>query len=151
MKKIIPNLWFQGNAEEAIAFYLSVFKGGKVLSKAYYPIDGLADFQKKFAGQVISIDFELLDQRFVAINAGPEFSFNEAISFAIFGKDQEEIDYYWNALVQDGGAESVCGWLKDKYGLSWQVHPHNIDELVKRPGGFEKMMKMKKIIIADFH
>ena len=152
MPNIVPNLWFNGNAEEAINFYLTVFPDGKKIATTYYPTEGLADFQKDFAGKVLTIEFELLGQRFVAINAGHEFTFNESVSFAITCKDQAEIDYYWEALTKDGGKESVCGWLKDKYGLSWQVAPEGFDKkLAENPEAFEKMMTMKKIIIADFN
>ena len=150
MQKITPNLWFKGNAKEAVDFYLSVFPESKIIVMHYYPTEGLADFQKEFAGKILTIEFELLGQRFVAINAGNEFTFNEAVSFAIPCKDQKEIDYYWDTLSKNGGQESVCGWLKDKYGLSWQVYHEGIDEWVKDPKAFAKMMTMKKIIIADF-
>lgn len=151
--KIIPNLWFDANAEEAVSYYISVFKGGKILKTTYYPNsaeEGLADFQQDFAGKVLTVEFEILGMRFIAINAGPHFKFNEAVSFMIPCKDQMEIDYYWEALTAGGGEESVCGWLKDKYGLSWQVCPENWAELNKRPGAFRKMMGMKKLIIAEF-
>ncbi len=151
MQKIIPNLWFDNNAEEAVNYYLTVFKDGKINQTNYYPTEGLADFQKDFAGKVLTIEFEILGQTFVAINAGPDFSFTEAVSFLINCKDQEEIDYYWDALTKDGGQESVCGWLKDKYGLSWQVAPEDIDKLVQNPNSFANMMKMKKIIIEDLN
>ena len=153
MQKIIPNLWFDKNAQEAAAYYLSVFKDGKIINTTYYPnseSEGLADFQRDFAGKVLTVEFEILGMRFIGINAGPEFKFNEAISLMIPCKDQAEIDYYWETLTSGGGQESVCGWLKDKYGLSWQVAPENWEELNKRPGAFKKMMGMKKIIIADF-
>ncbi len=88
--------------------------------------------------------------QFVGINGGPLFTFNESVSFMISCEDQAEIDYYWEALTSDGGEESVCGWLKDKYGLSWQVCPQNMEELINKPNAFKKMMGMKKIIIADF-
>jgi predicted 3-demethylubiquinone-9 3-methyltransferase (glyoxalase superfamily) len=149
MQKIIPNLWFKGNAKEAVDFYLSVFPESKIHATHYYPKEGLADFQKDFAGKVLTIEWEMLGQRFVAINAGDEFTFNESVSFAITCKDQKEIDYYWDVLTKNGGEESVCGWLKDKYGLSWQVAPEGIDKLVENPKAFTNMMKMKKIIIAD--
>jgi len=153
MQKIIPNLWFDKNAQEAAAYYLSVFKDGKIINTTYYPnseSEGLADFQRDFAGKVLTIEFEIMGMRFIGINAGPEFKFNEAISLMIPCKDQAEIDYYWETLTSGGGQESVCGWLKDKYGLSWQVAPENWEELNKRPGAFKKMMGMKKIIIDDF-
>lgn len=149
MQKIIPNLWFAGNASEAVEFYLSVFKDSKSIRTTYYPEKGLADFQKSLAGKVLTIDFELNGQPFVAINAGDEFKFTEAISFAIMCKDQEEIDYYWSKLSANPSFEQ-CGWCKDKYGLSWQVVPANMEVLMEKPGAFEVMMKQKKIVIAEY-
>lgn len=152
-QKITPNLWYNGNAKEAVDFYLSVFPEGKMVGTSYYPKtqeEGLADFQLELAGKVLTVDFELFGMRFTAINAGPEFTFNESVSFLVTCKDQTEIDYYWEKLTADGGAESVCGWCKDKYGLNWQVCPENMEELMAKPGSFAKMMEMKKLIIADF-
>lgn len=151
--KIIPNLWFDGNAKEAAEYYVSVFPDGKIINTTYYPkteAEGLASFQKEFAGKVLTVEFEIKGMQFIGINAGPLFKFNESVSFMISCKDQAEIDYYWNKLTSDGGEESVCGWLKDKYGLSWQVCPESWEELNKKPGAFKKMMGMKKIIVADF-
>lgn len=151
-QKITPNLWFDGNAQEAVEFYLSVFSDGKILSTEYYPNsaeEGLADFQKDLAGKVLTIAFEIAGMQFLAINAGPDFTFNEAVSFAIACKDQQEIDYYWEKLSSDPAAEQ-CGWCKDQFGLSWQVVPENVDELLKKPGAFAHMMKMKKLVINDF-
>lgn len=142
-------MWFAGNASEAVEFYVSVFHDSKIIQTAYYPKKGLADFQKAFAGKVLTIDFELNGQRFVAINAGDNFKFTEAVSFAIFCKDQQEIDYYWSKLSADSAAEQ-CGWCKDKYGLSWQVVPANMDELMKKPGAFDVLMKQKKIRIDEY-
>ena len=153
MKKITPNLWFDGNAKEAVDFYVTTFPDSKIISIEYYPNSedkGLADFQKDLAGKVLTVEFELSGNPFVAINAGPEFKFTEAVSFSIPCEDQAEIDYYWNALTADGGTESQCGWCKDKYGLSWQVVPKNTEELMKRPNAFANLMQMKKIIITDF-
>lgn len=153
MNKIIPNLWFDHNAQEAVDIYLSIFKDGKIIRTTYYPKsknDGLADFQQDLAGKVLTIEFEILDMRFIGINAGPHFTFSEAISLMIPCQDQSEIDYYWESLTANGGQESVCGWLKDKFGLSWQICPAHWEELNKKPGAFKKMMGMKKIIIADF-
>jgi predicted 3-demethylubiquinone-9 3-methyltransferase (glyoxalase superfamily) len=152
MKKITPNLWFDGNAQEAVDFYLSVFPDSKIISTTNYPKsaeEGLADFQLNLAGKVLTIEFELSGNGFVAINAGPEFKFNEAVSFSIPCEDQKEIDYYWEKLSVVPESEQ-CGWCKDKCGLSWQVVPKNMEELMKRPGAFAKMMKMGKIVIADF-
>ncbi len=149
MKKITPNLWFDHNAEEAVDFYLSVFPDSRIVSTVYYPKsvnEGLADFQKEFAGKVLTIDFELSGNRFVAINAGPEFKFNESVSFLVPCKDQQEIDFYWEQLSTAKESEQ-CGWCKDKYGLSWQIVPENMEELMKNPGAFAKLMNMHKIDI----
>lgn len=152
MNKITPNLWFDGNAKEAVDFYVSVFPDSKVISTAYYPNsteEGLADFQLNLAGKELTIEFELSGQHFTAINAGPEFKFNEAVSFAIACEDQDEIDYYWGKLSKVPESEQ-CGWCKDQYGLSWQIVPKNMDELMERPGAFAKLMEMKKIVVAEF-
>ena len=152
MKNITPNLWFDGNAKEAVEFYVSVFPNSKVISTIYYPNsaeEGLADFQLNLAGKVLTIDFELSGTRFTAINAGPEFKFNESVSFSIPCENQKEIDYYYDKLSAVPESE-VCGWCKDKYGLSWQVVPKNMEELMKRPHAFANLMKMKKIVIEDF-
>lgn len=150
MKKLItPNLWFDGNAKEAVDFYVSVFPDSKIISTTNYPHEGLADFQKDLAGKVLTIEFELSGNRFMAINAGPEFKFNESISFSIPCLDQNEIDYYWDKLSSVPASEQ-CGWCKDKYGLSWQIVPQNMEELMSRPNAFANLMAMKKIIIAKF-
>lgn len=152
MQKITPNLWFDHNAKEAVDFYVSVFPDSKIISTTYYPKteeEGLADFQKDLAGEVLTIEFELNGNRFLAINADSTFKFTEAVSFEIDCKDQEEIDYYWEKLSSVPESEQ-CGWCKDQYGLSWQVVPENWDELLKKPGAFQKMMQMKKLVIADF-
>lgn len=151
-QKITPNLWFDGNAKEAVAYYVSVFPDSRVVHTAYYPdsaADGLADFQKDLAGKPLVIEFELASQRFAAINAGPEFKFNEAVSFSISCKDQQEIDYFWEKLSSVPESEQ-CGWCKDRFGLSWQVVPENMGDLMKRPKAFAHMMHMKKIVINDF-
>ena len=152
MQKIVPNLWFDGNAKEAAEFYCSVFKDGKIISTEYYPSsaeEGLADFQLDMAGKVLTVEFEILGMRFIGINAGPEFKFNESVSFMIECKDQDEIDYYWEKLSVVPEAE-VCGWCKDKYGLSWQVCPADWASLLKKPGAYQTMMNQKKIIIAEY-
>jgi predicted 3-demethylubiquinone-9 3-methyltransferase (glyoxalase superfamily) len=151
-QKIVANLWFDGNATEAAEFYTSVFPNSRIISTEYYPKsaeEGLADFQLDLAGKPLVVEFELNGQHFTAINAGSEFKFSEAISFAINCKDQEEIDYYWDKLSAVPEAEQ-CGWCKDKFGLSWQVMPENMGELMKKPNAFAKMMKMHKIVISDF-
>jgi predicted 3-demethylubiquinone-9 3-methyltransferase (glyoxalase superfamily) len=142
--RITPFLWFDGNAEEAVNFYLSVFKNSRRLDKMDSAVDTSVS-----KGKVLTISFELDGQAFVALNGGPNFKFNEAISFMIRCENQEEIDYYWSRLTADGGAEVQCGWLKDKFGLSWQVVPSRIAELVRSPKGMEAMMKMKKLDIAE--
>jgi len=151
-QKITPNLWFNGNAQEAVEYYISVFPNSAIVSTAHYPNsteEGLADFQKDMAGKPLAIEFKLNGQHFTAINAGPEFTFNEAVSFAISCEDQEEIDYYWGKLSSVPASEQ-CGWCKDKFGLSWQVVPKNMDELMARPNAFSHMMQMKKLVIAEF-
>ena len=152
IKSITPNLWFDGNAKEAVDFYVSVFPDSNIISTSYYPKskeEGLADFQTNLAGKVLTVDFELSGNRFMAINADSTFKFTEAVSFAVACEDQDEIDYYWERLSAVPASEQ-CGWLKDKYGLSWQIVPKNVEELLKRPGAFANMMKMKKLVIADF-
>lgn len=151
-QKITPNLWFDGNAKEAVDYYVSVFTDGKILDTQYYPNsaeEGLADFQKDMAGKELVIAFELGGLRFVAINAGPQFKFNEAVSFSIACKDQDEIDYYWEKLSKVPESEQ-CSWCKDQFGLSWQVVPENMDELMQRLDAYAHMMQMKKIVIEDF-
>lgn len=152
MQKITPNLWFDGNAQEAVDFYLSVFTDGKINGSSYYPAEddpGLLEFQKPLAGKVLTVDFTLNGMDFTAINAGPEFKFTEAVSFVIACKDQAEIDYYWEKLSSVPESEQ-CGWCKDKYGLSWQIVPENMAELMERPEAFQKLMDMHKITITDF-
>ena len=152
MQQIVPNLWFDGNAREAAEFYTSVFPDGKIVSTEYYPKsaeEGLADFQLDLAGKELTVEFEILGMRFVAINAGPEFKFNESVSFMVSCKDQAEIDYYWEKLSKVPEAEQ-CGWCKDQYGLSWQICPANWAELTKRPGAFKTLMQQHKIVIAEY-
>lgn len=151
-QKIVPNLWFDGNAKEAAEFYCSVFPDGKIISTEYYPEsaeEGLADFQLDMAGKVLMVTFEVLGMRFVAINAGPEFPFSEAVSFQVDCKDQAEIDYYWEKLSSVPESEQ-CGWCKDKYGLSWQIVPENMGELMAKPDAFKTLMNQHKIVIAEY-
>lgn len=150
MQKITPFLWFDGKAEEAMKLYTSVFKNSKIVNISYWG-EG-SPFPK---GQVMTGVFELDGQRFYAFDAGPQFKFTEAISFFVNCETQEEIDHFWNKLTADGGQESMCGWLKDKFGLSWQIVPPILGEMLKdkdreRAGRVMKaMMGMQKIIIAD--
>lgn len=151
-QKITPNLWFDGVAKEAVDFYVSVFPDAEIISVTNYPNsqeEGLADFQVELAGDVLTIEFRLAETRFVAINAGSEFKFNEAVSFEVSCKDQAEIDYFWEKLSAVPESEQ-CGWCKDKYGVSWQIVPANIGELMARPNAFAKMMQMKKLVIDEF-
>jgi len=151
-QKVTPNLWFNGNALEAAQYYESVFPDGKVTNVVNYPNsveEGLAEFQLDLAGKPLTVAFELLGMKFVGINAGPEFKLSEAVSFQIDCEDQAEIDYYWEKLSAVPEAEQ-CGWCKDKFGLSWQIVPKNMAELMEKPDAFAKMMEMHKLVIADF-
>lgn len=149
MQKIVPHLWFDVQAEEAAGFYVSIFKNSKIINTSYYP-KAATEVSGKPAGSVMTVEFELDGQRFLALNGGDIFKFNEAVSFLIYCEDQEEVDYYWSKLT-DGGEEIQCGWLKDKYGLSWQVVPKELGKLMSDPGKSEKVteafLKMKKIDI----
>lgn len=147
VQKITPCLWFDTQAEEAANFYCEVFgDGSKITRVTHYPEEGLADFQKDFAGKVLTVEFELAGQKFMALNGGPIFKFNEAVSMMVDCKDQEEIDYYWGKLSHVPEAEQ-CGWCKDKYGLSWQITPEQLmPEL--NPKQFAVFMQMKKVDIA---
>jgi predicted 3-demethylubiquinone-9 3-methyltransferase (glyoxalase superfamily) len=146
--QIIPNLWFDTEAEEAAEFYLSVFKNSRIVNVTHYTEAGPRE-----PGSVMTVEFELDGQRFVGINGGPQFKFDEAISFQIACETQDEIDYYWEALSEDG-EEGPCGWLKDRYGLSWQVVPTGMDELFADPDpkraerAMKAMLGMRKLDIA---
>jgi len=145
-QKLTPFLWFDTNAEEAMNFYISVFKNSKAGTITRYGDAGPGP-----KGSVLTADFELEGQKFVALNGGPQFKFTEAISFVINCESQEEIDYYWEQLTSGGGQEHMCGWSKDKFGLSWQVVPVEISALLTGPKSNEVMqaiLKMKKI---DLH
>ncbi|MBO9728745.1 MAG: VOC family protein [Chitinophaga sp.] len=149
MQKIMPSLWFNNNAEEAMDFYASVFKSFRVFNKSYYG-KGMGAPE----GLLLSATFELEGEHFIAINGGPLFPFTEAVSFTINCENQAEIDDYWTRLTADGGRESQCGWLKDKYGLSWQVVPAKLSTMVadKDPAVSSRVMaevmKMVKLDIA---
>jgi predicted 3-demethylubiquinone-9 3-methyltransferase (glyoxalase superfamily) len=148
MPKITPNLWFDTEAEEAADFYVSVFAKSRIVSVSHYTEAG-----PRPAGTVMTVEFELDGQRFVAINGGPQFQFDEAVSFQIDCEDQDEVDYYWERL-SEGGTEGPCGWLKDRYGLSWQVVPTGAEELFTDPDperarrAMEAMFGMSKLDLA---
>ena len=124
MKKITPYLWFDGNAEEAVNFYQSIFKDSEIISVMRYPEGGPAP-----AGSVLSVSFRVHDQEFIALNGGPQYKFNEAVSFFISAETQEELDYLWERLTK-GGTAQPCGWLKDKFGLSWQIVPSMLGKML---------------------
>ena len=139
MQNITPCLWFNNNAEEAAKFYVSVFPNSKMGTKSYYTAEGSkASGQPK--GSLMCVDFTINGNEFLALNGGPVFKLSEAVSFMIRCKDQKEIDYYWDKLTK-GGEESVCGWLKDKFGLSWQLIPADLEKTMKDPKKYEKFMK----------
>lgn len=150
MQTITPFLWFDGQAEEAMNFYVSIFPNSKVLQVSRYPIDAPSGK----AGTVMMCAFELDGRPFMALNGGPMFKFNEAVSFVVNCETQAEVDRFWAALGADGGETSQCGWLKDKYGLSWQITPVQIRGTVAGPDqegarrAMEAMMKMTKLDIA---
>ncbi len=148
-QKIVPNLWFDTEAEEAAKFYCSVFENSRIVNVAHY-----TDAGPRPAGEVMTVEWELEGQRFIGINGGPEFKFDEAVSFMITCEDQAEIDYYWEKL-SEGGSEGPCGWLKDRYGLSWQVVPAGMDELFSDPDksrasrAMSAMLKMSKLDVEE--
>ena len=141
--RITPFLWFDANAEEAVEFYMSIFKNSRRISElrntgdAPGPKDG-----------ILTIAFELDGMPFTALNGGPYYHFTEAVSFVVRCDTQEEVDYYWSRLTE-GGSEVQCGWLRDKFGLSWQVTPARLPELIQNPKAIQAMLKMKKIDLAE--
>ncbi len=141
--RITPFLWFDSNAEQAVEFYLTIFKNSRRL-------DGLrhTDDTPGPKGSVMTIAFELDGQTLTALNGGPMFKFTEAISFTVRCDSQQEVDDYWTKLSA-GGSESQCGWLKDKFGLSWQIVPSRLPDLIKHPKAMQAMMQMKKLDIAE--
>jgi predicted 3-demethylubiquinone-9 3-methyltransferase (glyoxalase superfamily) len=149
MPRITPNLWFDHNGLEAAEYYCSVFPNSKIATVTYY-----GENQPMPAGTVLTVDFLLDGQPFTAINGGPMFTFDEAISLLIDCADQTEIDYYWDTLTGDGGEESQCGWLKDKFGLSWQVVPEGWADMLTDPDAsrvqrvMDAMFTMKKLDVA---
>ena len=153
MQKITPFLWFDGQAEDAANFYTSVFKNSKICRIFRYTKEA-AEKTGHPVGSVLTIEFEIGGQKFVALNGGPLFKFNESVSFVINCEAQEEVDYFWGKLTADGGEESACGWLKDKFGLSWQVTPTVLIDMLhdKDPEKAERvmnaMLEMQKIEIS---
>jgi predicted 3-demethylubiquinone-9 3-methyltransferase (glyoxalase superfamily) len=151
-KTITPCLWFDTQAEDAAKFYVSVFKNSKITSVSRFPNAG-QDVHGKPAGSVMVVAFELNGQPFTALNGGPQFKFDEAVSFQVMCDTQGDVDYYWTALTA-GGQEGPCGWLKDKFGLSWQVAPSAIPKMMTDPDAkksarvMNAFMKMKKLDVA---
>jgi predicted 3-demethylubiquinone-9 3-methyltransferase (glyoxalase superfamily) len=146
--RITPSLWFDTEAEEAASFYISVFKNSRIVNVAHYTEAGPRE-----AGMVMTVEFELDGQRFIGINGGPQFTFDEAVSFQINCENQDEVDYYWERL-SEGGEEGQCGWLKDKYRLSWQVVPPGMAEVFNNPDptraqrAMQAMLGMRKLDMA---
>lgn len=149
MQKITPMLWFNNNVEEALKLYTSVFKDSSVGSVSHYPEGAPEPIP---AGAIMVADLNLFGQKYLLLNGGPHFKFNESVSFVVNCDTQEEIDYYWEKLTENGGQESMCGWLKDPFGLSWQITPSMMGDFYKNPETAPKvmqvMMSMKKLEIA---
>jgi predicted 3-demethylubiquinone-9 3-methyltransferase (glyoxalase superfamily) len=141
--RITPFLWFDSNAEEAVDFYLTVFKNSRKIEA----VNNSPDHPNPPA-KILTISFELDGQKFTALNGGPIFKFTEAISFVVRCDTQQEVDDYWSKLTA-GGSESQCGWLKDKFGLSWQIVPARLPDLIKHPKAMQAMLQMKKLDIAE--
>jgi predicted 3-demethylubiquinone-9 3-methyltransferase (glyoxalase superfamily) len=147
--QITPNLWFDRQAEQAAEFYVSIFPNSRILGTTRYPEGAPGP-----AGEVMTVDFELDGQRFTGINGGPHFTFDEAVSFLVPCADQAEVDRYWDALLEGGGTTSQCGWLKDRFGLSWQVVPDGMDELLadadpeRAQRAMQAMLGMVKLDVA---
>ncbi len=150
MRKITPFLWFDNNAEEAMNFYCSIFPDSKIGK-----VNRLGEVGPQGSGNVITASFTLQGQDFMVMNAGPHFKFNEAVSFFVDCEDQREVDYYWEKLTSGGGSPSQCGWLKDKFGLSWQIVPRALGKLLgdkdprRAKRAMDAMMKMTKIDVAE--
>ena len=155
MQKITPFLWFEGEAENAAKFYTSIFKNSKIGRILRYSRE-VAEVSEsgQAIGSVLTIEFEIDGQEFVALNGGPQFQFNESVSFVVNCETQKEVDYYWEKLIAGGGQESACGWLKDKFGVSWQITPTILIDMLhdkdaeKAGRVMHAMLQMKKIDIA---
>ncbi len=151
MPRITPCLWFDGNAEDAAKFYTSVFPNSRI-DKV---VRSAADNPSTQEGEVLTVEYTLDGSPFIGLNGGPDFTFSEAISFDIDCKDQAEVDRYWDALIQGGGEHSVCGWLKDRFGVSWQVVPRQLNEMLESPDraaakrAMEAMLKMTKLDVEQ--
>lgn len=153
IQKIIPNFWFDSQAEDAANYYVSIFKNSKIDRITRYGKEGF-EIHHRPAGSVMTVEFTLEGQKFVGLNGGPIFQFNEAVSFVIYCDSQQEVDYYWDKLIEGGDKNSQqCGWLKDKFGLSWQVVPKVLDEMIADPDPKKSeavtraMLQMKKLDI----
>ena len=155
MQKITPFLWFEGEAENAAKFYISIFKNSKIGRILRYSQE-VAEVSEsgQAIGSALTIEFEIDGQEFVALNGGPQFQFNESVSFVVNCQTQKEVDYYWEKLIAGGGQESACGWLKDKFGVSWQITPPILIDMLhdrdaeKAGRVMHAMLQMKKIDIA---
>lgn len=149
MKNLVTSLWFgDNNCEEAVRYYVGIFPNARILSMTKYPDENLDEHFRGMAGKVITAEFELNGQKFLALDGGPTYHFNEAISLTIECENQKEIDYYWEKLSFVKEAEQ-CGWVKDRFGLSWQIVPYNMGELIRTDAQIQAMMGMRKIIIRE--
>ena len=154
MRGITPNLWFDSEAEEAARFYCEIFEDAEIGQIMRYG-EATQEVSQKEPGSVMTISWRIGDTKFVGINGGPQFKLNEAVSFEIRCEDQAEVDYFWEKLTADGGAESVCGWCKDKFGVSWQVVPEGLNELLtegdpeKNERATAAMLKMQKLDVEE--
>ncbi len=143
-------LWFDGQAEDAVEFYVATFPGSTIVSTSYYPTDA-----QRPEGSVLTVEFELFGRPFLALNGGPQYAHSHAISFQVFCDTQEEVDRLWDALVSNGGEESMCGWCSDRFGVSWQIIPRRLPQLLSSADAevarlaTERMLTMRKIVIAD--
>lgn len=149
MKNIVPSLWFaDNNCEEAVNYYVSIFPNSEIIQMVRYPDASLDEHFIGMEGKILTADFKLNGQEFTGIDGGPYFRMNEAVSFMVQCSDQEEIDYYWEKLSHVPESEQ-CGWVKDKFGVSWQIIPENMGELIRTDAQMKAMMLMKKIIIKE--
>lgn len=139
---VTTHLWFDDQALDAAEYYVSLFPDSRIASVSHYPEGG-----QRPAGSVLLVEFELFGQSFAALNGGPEFPHSEAVSFQVRCDTQEELDRVWDALVADGGSESMCGWCKDRFGVSWQVVPSHLDRLLSHPAAWSALMTMRRIDI----